>query len=317
MVGTTVDGFIVEVWRREGRKEDAVRGELVENELRLFLPPSRPTLDDHFPLLTNMSSTSSSSAQTSFFTEGYQNLHQLLLYHLSEPDSLHPVLPLLQVSRYWRSFARDYLLEPYIKTKVKVGGEWDPEIRYPCPELTEGAFVKVSVDRWGREEIHGASSSSPFLVVSSVLSPPCSSTSLLTIPTMEPIWTTIRDTTSRKQVVTVPASSFSCELSLPQPFPPSPRPSSADPSALPLPFSLPQPILRPHHQHLHLRPRNRTERVSRDQPLHGFRLLNPRRRRHASSSNRDRSLVRSRSLDLVRSRTISQERTMGKRSRDR
>jgi hypothetical protein len=86
-------------------------------------------------------------AQTSFFGAGFANLHQLVLHQLSDEKtgSRHPVLPLLQVSRYWRAFAREFLLEPYQRTQLVEDAELeDKGYGYLGPTLTEGAYVKVS-----------------------------------------------------------------------------------------------------------------------------------------------------------------------------
>jgi hypothetical protein len=88
-------------------------------------------------------------ARTTFFSAGFANLHQLVLLQLadSKTGSRHPVLPLLQVSRYWRAFARDFLLEPYQKTQVDpksfeqiAKGEFPEQ-----PILSKGgAYLRVS-----------------------------------------------------------------------------------------------------------------------------------------------------------------------------
>jgi len=84
----------------------------------------------------------SSSAQTDFFSSSFPVLHNLLLDFLSDPDSPHPVLPFLQVSRYWRSFARAYLLKPFEKTKEAVEGKSASAAK---SAIQKGAYVKVSI----------------------------------------------------------------------------------------------------------------------------------------------------------------------------
>ncbi|KAL7414321.1 hypothetical protein BDY24DRAFT_440763 [Mrakia frigida] len=94
----------------------------------------------------------SSSAQTTFFSSSFPVLHQLVLDFLSEPDSPHPVLPFLQVSRYWRSFARDHLLHPFQKTKESVQGK--PSTARS--QVKTGAYVKFYLTSYFNQEVHKA-----------------------------------------------------------------------------------------------------------------------------------------------------------------
>ncbi|KAL7414554.1 hypothetical protein BDY24DRAFT_385623 [Mrakia frigida] len=92
------------------------------------------------------SSPSSSPARTTFFSNSFPSLHDLVMDHLSESDSRHLLLPLLALNRYWRGIARDYLLRPFKNAKYLIQEDEGSEDEEESPQdkpLWEGEYIKV------------------------------------------------------------------------------------------------------------------------------------------------------------------------------
>lgn len=74
-------------------------------------------------------------------------LHQQVVNHLISSFGVHSILPLLGVSRHWRSLAIKALLKPFTRTKpqsqkgIKIKDPWFPS--FTAADIGKGDYIKV------------------------------------------------------------------------------------------------------------------------------------------------------------------------------